>query len=66
MQRHGPLIQVLAQAQGLAGWIYKYIMVKRGVFSPGSEFARHPALTPDAQQYKEIDQILEELGLLGQ
>ncbi len=65
MQRHGPLIQVLAQAQGLAGWIYKYIMVRRGVFSPGSDFARHPAVKPDTQQYGEIDRILEELDLVG-
>ncbi len=65
MRRHGPLIQVLAQGQGLAGWIYKYIMVRRGVFSEGSDFARHPALKPDAQQYREIDRILEELDLVG-
>ena len=65
MQRHGPLIQVLAQGQGLAGWVYKYIMVKRGVFAPGSDFARHPALKPDARQYTEIDGILEELDLIG-
>ena len=66
MQRHGPLIQVLAQGQGLAGWVYKHIMVRRGVFSPGSDFARHQALKPDAQQYVEIDRILEELDLIGQ
>ena len=66
MRRHGPLIQVLAQGQGLAGWIYKYIMVRRGVFSSGSDYARHPAVIPDAQQYREIDRILEELDLVGQ
>jgi 4-hydroxy-tetrahydrodipicolinate synthase len=65
MQRHGPLIQILAQGQGLGGWVYKHIMVKRGVFSPGSDFARHPALKPDPQQYTEIDGILEELDLIG-
>jgi 4-hydroxy-tetrahydrodipicolinate synthase len=66
MQRHAPLIQVLAQGQGLAGWVYKHIMVRRGVFSPGSDFARHPALKPDPQQYVEIDRFLEELDLIGQ
>ncbi len=65
MRRHTPLIQVLAQGQGLAGWIYKHIMVRRGVFSPGSDFARHPAVKPDAQHYREIDRILEELDLIG-
>mgnify|MGYP001228283336 CR=1 FL=1 len=66
MQRHAPLIQVLAQGQGLAGWVYKHIMVRRGVFSSGSDFARHPALKPDPQQYVEIDRFLEELDLIGQ
>ena len=65
MRRHAPLIQVLAQGQGLAGWVYKHIMVRRGVFSPGSDFAKHPALKPDARQYDEIDRILEELDLIG-
>jgi len=65
MERHAPLIHVLAQAQGLSGWIYKHIMVRRGVFSPGSDFARQPALKPDAQQYIEIDRILEQLDLVG-
>ena len=65
MRRHAPLIRSLSQGQGLAGWIYKHIMVRRGVFSPGSHFARHPALKPDAQHYKEIDRILEGLDLVG-
>ncbi len=65
MLRHGSLIQLLSQAEGLAGWIYKYIMVKRGVFSVGSDFARHPAVKPDEHQYREIDRILEKLDLVG-
>lgn len=65
MRRHQPMINMLAQAQGLSGWIYKHIMVRRGVFSPGSDFARHPAVKPDAQQFKEIDSLLEELDLIG-
>jgi hypothetical protein len=40
-------------------------MVRRGVFSPGSEFARHPALRPDTEHFKEIDSILESLDLIG-
>jgi 4-hydroxy-tetrahydrodipicolinate synthase len=65
MRRHAALIGMLAQGQGFANWIYKHIMVRRGVFSPGSDFARHPALKPDANHFKEIDAILESLDLVG-
>ena len=65
MRRHAPLIAMLAQGQGFANWIYKHIMVRRGVFSEGSDFARHPALRPDAGHYKEIDAVLESLDLIG-
>lgn len=65
MRRHASLITILAQGQGLTGWVYKHIMVRRGVFSEGSDFARHPALRPDSQHYKEIDRNLEELDLVG-
>jgi dihydrodipicolinate synthase/N-acetylneuraminate lyase len=65
MRRHSPLINILAQGQGFANWVYKHIMVRRGVFSPGSDFARHPALKPDAEHYKEIDRLLESLDLVG-
>jgi len=65
MRRHAALIGMLAQGQGFANWIYKHIMVRRGVFSPGSDFARHPALKPDADHYKEIDALLESLDLVG-
>jgi dihydrodipicolinate synthase/N-acetylneuraminate lyase len=65
MRRHAALFGMLAQGQGFANWIYKHIMVRRGVFSPGSDFARHPALKPDAEHYKEIDSLLESLDLIG-
>jgi len=65
MRRHAPLFGMLAQGQGFANWIYKHIMVRRGIFSPGSEFARHPALKPDAEHFKEIDSLLESLDLIG-
>lgn len=65
MRRHAPLFSMLAQGQGFANWIYKHIMVRRGVFSEGSDFARHPALRPDAGHYKEIDGLLESLDLIG-
>ncbi len=65
MRRHAALIGMLAQGQGFANWIYKHIMVRRGIFSPGSDFARHPGLRPDAGHYKEIDSLLESLDLVG-
>ncbi|MEE8045958.1 MAG: dihydrodipicolinate synthase family protein [Dehalococcoidia bacterium] len=65
MRRYAPLIGMLAQGQGFANWIYKHIMVRRGVFSEGSNFARHPALKPDADHFKEIDSLLESLDLVG-
>ena len=65
MRRHAALIGMLAQGQGFANWIYKHIMVRRGVFSPGSDFARHPALKPDANHFKEIEALLESLDLVG-
>jgi dihydrodipicolinate synthase/N-acetylneuraminate lyase len=65
MRRHAALFGILAQGQGFANWVYKHIMVRRGVFSVGSDFARHPALKPDAEHYKEVDALLESLDLIG-
>jgi 4-hydroxy-tetrahydrodipicolinate synthase len=65
MRRHAALFGILAQGQGFANWVYKHIMVRRGVFSAGSDFARHPALKPDAEHYKEVDALLESLDLIG-
>ncbi len=63
--RYSTIIRTLAQGQGLANWVYKHIMVRRGIFEPGSAYARHPALKPDDLHLKEIDQQLEELDLLA-
>ncbi len=63
--RYGTIVRTLAQGQGLANWIYKHIMVRRGVFDAGSAYARHPSLRPDDLHLKEIDQQLDELGLLA-
>lgn len=63
--RYGTIVRTLAQGQGLANWVYKHIMVRRGVFDAGSAYARHPALKPDDLHLKEIDQQLEELDLIA-
>ena len=65
IQRYSNLISILLQGQGLGNWTYKHIMVRRGVFSKGSAFAKHPALKPDDEHIKEIDKVLETLDLLG-
>ena len=63
--RYAPLVRSLAQGQGLANWIYKHIMWRRGVFDRGSIYARGPSLKPDATQFNEVDALLDRLGLLS-
>ncbi len=63
--RFATLVRTLAQGQGLANWIYKHIMVRRGVFEPASAFARHPSLKPDDAHLAEIDAELERLDLIA-
>ena len=62
--KYSTIIRTLAQGQGLANWIYKHIMVRRGVFAASSAYARRPSLKPDADHLKEIDRQLDEVGLL--
>ena len=62
--RYASVIRVLAQGQGLANWIYKHILFRRGVFAKGSTYARRPSLKPDDLHFKEIDSELDRLGLL--
>jgi 4-hydroxy-tetrahydrodipicolinate synthase len=60
-RRYGALIRTLKQPQGLDNWIYKEILVRRGIFK--SAHARHPAVKPDRFQIYELEQMLDELGL---
>ena len=62
--KYASIIRTLAQGQGLANWIYKHIMWRRGVFSKEGIHARGPSLKPDAGHFKEVDEILDRLGLL--
>ena len=62
--RYASLIRVLAQGQGLANWIYKHILYRRGVFDKESTYARGPSLKPDELHYAEIDSELDRAGLL--
>ncbi len=62
--KYASIIRTLAQGQGLANWIYKHIMWRRGVFSRGGTYARGPSLRPDAAHLKEVDELLDRVGLL--
>lgn len=60
-RRYGALLRTLKQPQGLDNWIYKEILVRRGIFK--TAMARHPAVKPDRLQIYEIEQMLDELEL---
>ena len=60
-RRYGALIRTLKQPQGLDNWIYKEILVRRGIFK--AAFARHPAVKPDRFQIYELEMMLDELEL---
>lgn len=60
-RRYGALIRTLKQPQGLDNWIYKEILVRRGIFK--AAFARHPAVKPDRFQVYELEMMLDELEL---
>ena len=62
--KYASIIRSLAQGQGLANWIYKHIMWRRGVFSKEGIYARGPSLRPDDGHLKEIDALLDRVGLL--
>ena len=54
----------MGQGQGLANWIDKYILFKRGVINKESTFSRSPGLRPTELHYKEIDRVLEKNSLV--
>ena len=56
-------MRVLSQGFGLSNWIYKHVLVRRGIFK--ATHTRRPALPPDERQLRELDEILDELGLTG-
>ena len=62
--RYASIIRTLAQGQGLANWIYKHIMWRRGVFSRDGIYARGPSLRPDSAHLREVDDLLDRVGLL--
>ena len=53
------LIKILNQGLGLASWINKYVLYRRGVFSKESSFSRNPGLKPTKEHLYEIDRLIE-------
>jgi dihydrodipicolinate synthase/N-acetylneuraminate lyase len=61
--KYQALIRTLGQGLGLANWIYKHVLVERGVIKPSSAYARHPSLPPDDTHRREVVMLLDDLGL---
>ncbi len=62
-RKYAAFMRVLSQGFGLSNWIYKHVLVRRGIFK--ATHTRRPALPPDERQLRELDEILDELGLTG-
>ena len=60
-RRYAAFMRAIGQGLGLGAWIYKHVLVRRGVFK--AVHTRRPALPPDERQLREVDEILDELGL---
>jgi len=58
--RYAALLRTLEQGIGPAAWMYKHILKRRGIFK--SAAARRPAPRPDDEEYRELDQLLDEVG----
>ncbi len=59
LRRYAAFTRVLSQGLGLSAWIYKHVLVRRGIFK--AVHTRRPALPPDERQLREVDEILDEL-----
>ena len=49
------LLRLSMQSLGIANWLNKYILVKKGVIN--SSFPRSPSLKPDVDQFLQIDRL---------
>ena len=49
------LLRLSMQSLGIANWLNKYILVKKGVIK--SSFPRSPSLKPDVDQFLQIDRL---------
>jgi 4-hydroxy-tetrahydrodipicolinate synthase len=62
--RHQALLRTFAQSLALANWLYKHALWRRGVIKRTSVHARPPSFPPDDEQMRELDRLLEQLGLV--
>jgi 4-hydroxy-tetrahydrodipicolinate synthase len=60
-RRYAAYSRAAGQELGLSAWTAKHVLVRRGIFK--TAHARRPALPPDERLLREIDEILDELGL---
>jgi len=58
--RYAALLRTLEQGIGPAAWLYKHILMRRGIFK--TAITRRPAPPPDDEEYRELDQLLDEVG----
>jgi len=58
--RYAALLRTLEQGRGIAAWLYKEILVRRGIFK--SVHPRRPARPPDEEQIRELHRLLDEVG----
>ena len=58
--RYAALLRTLEQGRGIAAWLYKEILVRRGIFK--AVHPRRPARRPDEEQVKELHRLLDEVG----
>lgn len=56
-----PLVKLYTLAEGQLYWIAKEILKRRGVFSEA--YPRRPAVRPDEVLYRELDSLMERLGV---
>ena len=56
-----PLIKLYTLGEGQLYWVAKEILRRRGVFTEA--YPRMPAVKPDAGIYRELDSLMERLGM---
>ncbi len=56
-----PLVKLYTLAEGQLYWVTKEILKRRGVFTEA--YPRLPAVKPDSGIYRELDSLIERLGV---
>lgn len=56
-----PLVKLYTMGEGQLYWIAKEILKRRGVFTEA--YPRLPAVKPDAGMYRQLDELIERLGV---